>query len=96
AARLVAEHDLLLTQRLILRPDIEANFYSKEDRERDIGAGLSDLAFGIRLRYEIRREIAPYLGVTFTQRMGDTADLARIAGQSSDDVRVIGGLRLWF
>ncbi len=96
AARLKAEYELLFTQRLILQPEVEANFYSENDLERNIGAGLSDVDFGVRLRYEIRREIAPYIGVSFTQRFGNTADIYKEAGEDSTELRAVAGLRMWF
>jgi len=96
AARLNAEYELLFTQRLILQPEVEVNLYSKADPERNIGSGLSDLEIGLRLRYEVRREIAPYIGVTWLQRFGNTASLARAAGEDSNDVHIVAGLRLWF
>ena len=96
AARLRAHYDLLLTQRLILQPEIEGNAYGRADPERGIGHGLSDARVGLRLRYEIRREIAPYLGLVQTQRFGDSAELARQAGEPARDTQVVAGLRLWF
>ena len=63
AARLRADYELLFTQRLILQPELELNLYGKDDPARGIGSGLSDVQFGLRLRYEIRREFAPYVGV---------------------------------
>ncbi|MDB6087367.1 MAG: putative copper resistance protein [Gammaproteobacteria bacterium] len=96
AARLKADYDLLLTQRLVLQPYAEANLYGKADRQRLIGSGLSDLELSLRLRYEIRRELAPYLGMVWSRRFGGTAALVRAAGESSADVRFVAGLRIWF
>jgi copper resistance protein B len=96
ALRLSADYDLLLTQRLVLQPETEINFYSEEDPERLIGTGLSDLEIGLRLRYEFRREIAPYLGVSWSKRFGDSADLARAAGEDADEISMVAGIRLWF
>ena len=96
ALRLSTEYDLLLTQRLILQPEAEVNFYSEEDPERLIGPGLSDLEVGLRLRYEIRREFAPYLGASWSKRFGDSAGLARAAGQETDEIAFVAGFRLWF
>jgi copper resistance protein B len=96
AARLKADYDLLITQRLILQPYAEANFYSKSDPRRQIGSGLSDLELSLRLRYEVRRELAPYVGVGWFKRFGDTAELARSAGEGSDELELIAGLRIWF
>ena len=96
AARLSTEYDLLLTQRLILQPEAELNLYGKADPERRIGPGLSDLQFGLRLRYEFRREFAPYAGLVWTRRFGDSADFARAAGEDPNDLQVLAGLRIWF
>jgi copper resistance protein B len=95
AARFRAEYELLFTQRLILQPELEVNAYGKEDPERQIGSGVSDLQLGLRLRYEIRREFAPYLGVAWFRRLGDTADLVRAAGQDPSVFQVVAGIRFW-
>jgi len=92
ALRAEVSYDLLLTQRLVLQPQIEADVYGKDDPERGIGSGLSDIEAGLRLRYEIRRELAPYVGVHWVRRFGETADLA---GDDSD-TRFVAGVRVWF
>ena len=91
-----AEHDLLLTQRLVLQSDAELDFYGKEDARRGIGSGLSHIELALRLRYEIRRELAPYLGLAWVGRVGESADLARAAGEGESDLQVLVGLRIWF
>jgi copper resistance protein B len=96
ASRLKGSYDLLITQRLILQPEIELNLYSKSDPGRDIGAGLSDIDAGLRLRYEFTRKLAPYLGVAFEQKYGGTATFAERAGESTNDVRFVFGIRTWF
>jgi len=96
ALRLTTEYDLLLTQRLVLQPALELNAYGEDDPERHIGAGLSDLELGLRLRYEFRREVAPYLGVNWSKRFGDSADFARAAGGDPDEFSYVAGFRLWF
>lgn len=96
ALRLSAEYELLLTQKLILQPRVEASLYGKRDTERALGSGLSDLAVGIRLRYEIRREFAPYIGIEWAGKFGGTADYARAAGEDTDETRLVAGLRFWF
>jgi len=95
AARIDGSYDLLLTQRLVLQPQFEVNFYSKQDARRGTGSGLSDIDTGLRLRYEITRQFAPYIGVTYEGRYGGTADLAHAAGERTDDVRLTIGIRLW-
>ena len=96
AVRLEAEYELLLTRRLVLQPLVELNLYGQTNAERGIGAGLSSFDAGLRVRYELRREFAPYLGVIWNNRVGETAGLADAAGESPDGRRVVAGLRLWF
>lgn len=96
ALRLDAEYDLLLTQKLILQPTVETNIYGKSDSERGLGSGLSDVSVALRLRYEIRREFAPYVGIERVRKFGDTADFARAAGKGAGETRLIAGLRFWF
>jgi copper resistance protein B len=91
-----AEYELLLTQRLVLQPRIEVMVYGKRDPERELGSGLSDLAAGVRLRYEIRREFAPYIGVERGGKFGGTADFVRAEGKPAKETRVVAGLRFWF
>jgi len=96
ALRLAASYDLLITQCLILQPAIEMNFYSKADPGRRIGPGLSDIDAGLRLRYEISRKFAPYIGVAYVGRFGETARFARQEGEGGTAVRFVFGIRSWF
>ncbi len=96
ALNLEAEYELLFTQKLILQPRIEADFYGKDDNQLGIGSGLSKLTTGIRLRYEIRREFAPYLGVEWAGKFGGSADYARASGEDTEQTRTVAGLRFWF
>jgi len=96
AAKLEGSYDLLLTQQLILQPQVEMNFYTRDDPARDVGSGLADIDAGLRLRYEITRKFAPYLGVTYAGKFGGTADFARTSGHATDEVRFTLGLRTWF
>ena len=96
ALRLDASYDLLLTQKLVLQPRIEANIYGKRDVERGLGSGLSDVSAALRVRYEIRRELAPYFGIEWVRKYGETEDLARAAGDDPNDARLVAGLRFWF
>ena len=96
SARLELEYDLLLTQRLILQPRLETSIAAQTVRELDIGQGVNDLEIGARLRYEIRREFAPYIGVAWTSKFGETADFARARGESVDKVQFVVGVRFWF
>ncbi|MBL6612384.1 MAG: copper resistance protein B [Alphaproteobacteria bacterium] len=95
-AKLEGSYDQLLTQRLVLQPQVEMNFYSKDDPARLTGTGLSDIDMGLRLRYEFSRKFAPYIGVTYVSKFGGTADFVRAAGESVNDVRFTAGLRVWF
>lgn len=96
AARLEAEYETLLTNRLILQPLVELNFYGKNDERRGIGSGLSTAEAGLRLRYEITRQFAPYVGVVREWTFGNTADLRRDAGDDINDTRIVAGVRIWF
>ena len=96
AARFMAAYELLLTQRLILQPRIEINIYAKDDPARAIGAGLSSLETGLRLRYEISRKFAPYIGLAYEQSFSGTADFLRAAGERSHSLRLVTGVRGWF
>ena len=94
AARLEAEYDLLITNRLMLQPLVEVNLHGRSDPVRGIEAGVSDVETGLRLRYEIRREFAPYVGVVWTRRFGDLAG-ASLMSDTSGGSRVVAGVRLW-
>jgi copper resistance protein B len=96
AARLQADYDLRFTQRLVLQPELELNAYGKSDPARRIGRGISDVSFGLRLRYEITRQFAPYLGVNWIRRTGISAGYARDDHQPVLDRQIVAGLRLWF
>lgn len=96
SGRFEAEYDQLLTQRLILQPRIETNFAGSADARRGIGSGLNDVELGLRLRYEFRREFAPYIGVTWSRKLGGTADLARQAGRDVSGSALVAGLRIWY
>ena len=88
--------EVLVTNRLVLQPLVELSLSGKDDPDRGIGAGLSTGEVGFRLRYEIRREIAPYVGVVWHQKVFGTADYARAAGQDVGGWHVVAGLRTWF
>jgi copper resistance protein B len=96
AGRVEAEYDVMLTQRLIFTPDLEINAYGKTDAARRIGAGLSNFELGLRLRYEISRQFAPYVGFDWNRRVGKTADLMRQAGEPAFDHAIVAGVRVWF
>ncbi|MEO8306560.1 MAG: copper resistance protein B [Pseudomonadota bacterium] len=88
ALRVEVEYDMLLTNRLILQPRVELDAYGKDDPERDIRSGISSLEVGLRLRYEIRREFAPYAGVAWVNKCGYSNDV--------HELRALAGLRIWF
>ncbi len=96
ALSLEAEYDLLLSQRLILQPRTEINAYGKRDAANGIGDGLSDIALGMRLRYEFSRQFAPYVGVEWSRKFGDTADFARAVDEAVRDTVYVMGVRFWF
>jgi copper resistance protein B len=96
AARFEGEYELLITNRLILQPQLELNWYGQSDPRRRLGSGLSSVEAGLRLRYEFRREVAPYVGLVRERLVGDTADFARSAGLDPDDSSLVAGIRLRF
>ncbi|RFD28194.1 copper resistance protein CopB [Pseudomonas sp. GL93] len=96
AARLEGDYDILLTNRLILQPTAELNFYAQNDPQRGVGSGLAESDLGLRLRYEVRREFAPYVGVSWNRAYGQTAQYARDEGEDIHQLRWVVGVRLWF
>ena len=96
SARLSYTKDFLLTQRLILQGRFETNLAIQKVEEFTTGSGLNNLEFGLRLRYEIRREFAPYIGMSFDRSFGETATLVRQQGGDPSQVRFVVGLRAWY
>jgi len=90
------EYNLLLTNRLILQPLLETHWVAADDRPRGIGSGFNEIQTALRLRYEITRRFAPYIGFVHERHYGTTANWQRQVGQSTKDSRWIAGLRLWF
>jgi copper resistance protein B len=95
AGRLKGSYDLPFTQRLILQPEAEINFYSAADKARGNVAGLSDIDAGLRLRYEFTRKFAPYLGVSYQGRFGQSRFGETDCRDSKSDVRLAFGIRAW-
>jgi copper resistance protein B len=95
-ARIEGSYDQRITQKLILQPMAEVNFALQDVPESAIGSGLSDIELGLRLRYEIVREFAPYVGVEWARKVGDTARFARAAGADPDSVSLVVGVKAWF
>ena len=90
------EYDMLITNRLILQPLVELEFNSKSDPVRGSGSGLSKAEAGLRLRYELDRRFAPYVGIVHERSFGDTAEFHSAEGESTRDTRVVAGIRVWF
>ena len=95
-ARMEASYDQRITQSLILQPRIEANIAFQDIRAIGVGSGLTDFEAGLRLRYEIEQEIAPYIGVEWRKQTGATARYARLAGEDPEAISLVAGIRIWF
>ena len=95
-SRVELEYDQLVTQRLVLQPRFETALAASSEPERGIGRGVNHVDLGLRLRYEIRRELAPYVGINWTRRLGQTADLARAEGGRTSETALVVGLRAWY
>ena len=95
-ARIEGEYDQKITQRLILQPRVELELSAQDIPEREIGAGLIKIEPGLRLRYEFTPEFAPYVGVEYEAKLGETADIAKAAGEDPDGLKLLVGLRAWF
>jgi copper resistance protein B len=94
SARLELEYELRLTQRLILQPRAELNAAFSDDAAIGVGSGLSTVQAGLRMRYEISPQFAPYLGVSWQRAFGDTADFSE--GHGDATTSVVAGVRMWF
>jgi copper resistance protein B len=95
SGRLATSVDLLFTQRLILQPRLETHFGVQRVPEFGVGSGINDVELGARLRYEFRRELAPYVGLTWFRRTGEAAGLARSAGEAVKESGIVLGVRMW-
>lgn len=96
ALRFKAEYELLFTQRLVLVPELEMDFFGTNDPATQTGSGLSKTELGMRLHYEIKREFAPYVGVNWSKLWGKTADYAKEEGEDFDNIRFVTGVSFWF
>lgn len=94
--RIEAEYELMLTQRWVLVPEIELNWFGEDDDDLGVGAGFADLEASLRLQYEIRRDFAPYIGIHYERLFGDTRDRADAAGADADETQLIAGAHFWF
>ncbi|WP_171266468.1 copper resistance protein B [Oceanidesulfovibrio marinus] len=95
-ARLEVEYDIQITQRWILQPRFETNVAFQDVRKYNIGAGFNDFELGVRLRFEEARQYAPYIGLSWNRKLGETAKLANFDGEDISQLSVVLGLRLWF
>lgn len=96
SAAFEAEYDLFLSQRLILQPRFEINVALQEVEEHGLGRGINDIELGVRIRYEISRKVAPYIGLSWSRKIGETADLAKADGEDIDVISFLAGLKFWF
>ena len=96
AVRLDAEYEYMLSQKLIISPEIEINIFGKDDELTGAGKGLSTVEAGLRLRYEITREFAPYIGINWEKKYGNTADFSATEGENIEDTQLVVGVRFWF
>ena len=96
SARLEATMDILFTQQLILQPRLELEAAAQPVEENAVGQGLNEFELGARLRYEVRREFAPYVGISWTRKTGETAGVARRTGGEDSDFSVVLGVRTWY
>jgi copper resistance protein B len=96
AARTKLSYEALLTNRLILTPQVEANVYSKQSRDRELGSGFSNVELSARMRYEVSRKFAPYIGYVWERSLGGSADFRRARGEGPGEHRFVAGLRLWW
>lgn len=94
--RVEGYYDQRITQRLVLQPRVEVNLAAQDVPENDIGSGLVDVELGARLRYEFSRQFAPYVGVSYLRKAGDTARLSRLAGEDVHATSFVAGIRFWF
>lgn len=96
SARFTATYDILLTQRLILQPRLDGNAAVQDTKKFGVGSGLNELEVGCRLRYELSREFAPYIGISYGRRFGETVDFARSDGEDLFTWSFVSGVRFWF
>ncbi len=96
SVRLEGTYDFLITNRLILQPSLEVNLYGKNDESREQGTGLANSSLGLRLRYEVDRQFAPYIGVTWDRSYGNTARFVEHEGGRRNEVSFVAGVRVWF
>ncbi len=96
AGRINGSWDLFITQRWVVQPQAELNFYSKDDPARQTGSGFSDIDAGVRLRYEVDRKINPYIGWAYDGKYGNSALYTRLSGEATSNSNLVFGLRVWY
>jgi len=96
AVRLDVEYEYMLSQKLVLSPELELNIFGKDDEVTSTGKGLSNIEAGLRLRYELSREFAPYIGVNWGKKYNNTATFASNEGEDVEDTQIVSGVRFWF
>ncbi len=96
SARFHVEYDILFTQRLVLQPNAEVNVAFSDDEPTGVGSGISDIELGLRLRYEFVREFAPYFGIQWERKLGNTSDFARAEGEDDNVFSIVAGVRVFF
>lgn len=95
SGRFTSTADVLLTQRLILQPRFETNFAAQRDEAFGLGSGINDIELGVRLRFEIRREFPPYIGITWKRSVGSTRALVTAGGEDASQLAIVAGIRMW-
>jgi len=96
ALSLEFEKEFMLNQKWVLSPELEMNLYGHNDEAIGVGSGLSVVEFSIRLRYEVKREFAPYVGINWEKAYGNTADMARDEGHDASDTQFVFGVKAWY
>lgn len=96
SVRLDVEYEYMFTQKLVLSPEMEINIFGKDDEVTGTGKGLSNIEAGLRLRYELSREFAPYIGINWGKKYGNTAIFASNEGEDIEDAQLVAGVRFWF
>jgi len=90
------EYEMMLTQKWVLSPELGLNIYAKDDEKMGVGSGLSDVEAGLRLRYEVAREFAPYIGINWGKKFGGSADFATAEGEDTSETMLVVGVRAWY
>lgn len=95
-ARLEGAADERITRRLVMQPRAEIELSAQDMPVQRLGSGLTRAELGLRLRYEITRKFAPYIGVFWTWAAGRTADYRRIESESTASHAIVLGIKTLF